>query len=50
MQVEQIDMSEFNRRLELGIYDHDEFERAIKWVEKIKEGRISTESLGREEG
>jgi len=51
MRVEQIDMSEFNRRLELGIYDHDEFERAIKWVrENCKEGPdINREPKSREE-
>ncbi|NMP37444.1 MAG: L-fucose isomerase [Clostridiales bacterium] len=29
---EWMDMSEVRRRVELGIYDHEEFEKAIKWV------------------
>ncbi|MFW5693712.1 MAG: L-fucose isomerase [Alkalispirochaeta sp.] len=32
MRNEYIDMSEFIRRIELEIYDHDEFERALKWT------------------
>ncbi len=32
MRNEYIDMSEFTRRLDLGIYDHEEFEKAIEWV------------------
>ncbi|MGB3715518.1 MAG: L-fucose isomerase [Candidatus Promineifilaceae bacterium] len=32
MRVETIDMSEFSRRLEEGIYDPAEFERALSWV------------------
>ncbi|AEJ60711.1 L-fucose isomerase [Spirochaeta thermophila DSM 6578] len=39
MRVEYVDMSELVRRLELGIYDHKEFEQAYSWVrEKCKEG------------
>lgn len=39
MRVEEIDMSEFSRRLKYEIYDHEEFERAIKWTrENCKEG------------
>jgi L-fucose isomerase len=39
MRVEQIDMSEFIRRLNLEIYDHEEFEKAIAWTrENCKEG------------
>ncbi|HHU78733.1 MAG: L-fucose isomerase [Caldicoprobacterales bacterium] len=39
MRVEEIDMSEFQRRLQLGIYDHEEFERALAWTrENCKEG------------
>ncbi|NVM30386.1 MAG: L-fucose isomerase [Candidatus Helarchaeota archaeon] len=39
MRNEWVDMSEFIRRLELEIYDKEEFKRAMKWVrEKCKEG------------
>ena len=32
-------MTEFTRRIDRGIYDHEEFERAMVWVkEHIKEG------------
>jgi L-fucose isomerase len=40
MRVETIDMSEFIRRIEEGIYDDQEFARALPWVkENCKEGR-----------
>jgi L-fucose isomerase len=40
MRVEAIDMSEFTRRLEEGIYDPDEYERALAWTqENCREGR-----------
>jgi len=32
MRVEAVDMSEFVRRMERGIYDGEEFERALAWV------------------
>src|SRR5699024_10371099 len=39
MRNESIDMSEFVRRLEEGIYDHEEFGKAHKWTkENCKEG------------
>lgn len=39
MRVEYVDMSEFIRRVEEGIYDKEEFERALRWVkENCKEG------------
>lgn len=39
MRVEAIDMSEVARRLEEGIYDKDEFQRALKWTKQhCKEG------------
>ncbi|HHW48219.1 MAG TPA: L-fucose isomerase [Clostridiaceae bacterium] len=39
MRNEYVDMSEFIRRMDEGIYDKEEFERAIKWVkENCKEG------------
>ncbi len=31
---EWIDMTEIKRRIDLGIYDHEEFERALKWVKE----------------
>ncbi len=34
MRYESIDLTEFVRRIELGIYDHDEYDRAIHWVEQ----------------
>ena len=34
MRMEQVDMVEFVRRWEEGIYDHEEFERAMKWVDE----------------
>jgi L-fucose isomerase len=40
MRVEVIDMTEFLRRIDLGIYDSEEFKRAMPWVkENCKEGR-----------
>jgi L-fucose isomerase len=40
MRVEAVDMSEFARRLDEGIYDHEEFEWALRWVkEHCVEGR-----------
>jgi L-fucose isomerase len=39
MRCESIDMSEFVRRMDKGIYDHQEYERALKWVKQnCKEG------------
>lgn len=34
MRVETIDMTEFIRRIEEDIYDHEEFERALAWVKE----------------
>jgi L-fucose isomerase len=40
MRVETIDMTEFIRRMERGIYDPEEFERALAWVkENCPEGK-----------
>jgi L-fucose isomerase len=40
MRVETIDMSEFTRRFNEGIYDPEEFERAQQWVkENCREGK-----------
>ncbi|WP_211326489.1 L-fucose isomerase [Paenibacillus flagellatus] len=39
MRNEYADMSEFVRRMELGIYDREEYEKALKWVrDNCKEG------------
>lgn len=39
MRNEYVDMSEFVRRMELGIYDHAEFGRALVWMkENFREG------------
>ncbi len=39
MRTEVVDMVEFVRRMEEGIYDHEEFARALKWVKaKCREG------------
>lgn len=34
MRNEYVDMSEFVRRVEKGIYDHEEYERALKWTKE----------------
>ena len=34
MRNEYVDMSEFVRRMDEGIFDQDEFERALKWVKE----------------
>jgi len=40
MRVETVDMTEFLRRMDEGIYDPEEFNRALAWVKKnCKEGR-----------
>jgi L-fucose isomerase len=40
MRVEVVDMTEFTRRMDEGIYDPTEFERAIEWVKaNCTEGR-----------
>ena len=40
MRVESVDMTELERRLEAGIYDPDEFSRALAWTRtNCKEGR-----------
>ena len=39
MRNEYIDMTEIKRRIDKGIYDHDEFEKALEWTKKnCKEG------------
>lgn len=39
IRAEWVDMIEIVRRIELGIYDNDEYEKALKWIkENCKEG------------
>ncbi|WP_438349273.1 L-fucose isomerase [Paenibacillus sp. FA6] len=46
MRNEYIDMSEFTRRLEEGIYDPEEYEKAFAWVkENCKEGSDNNPEL-----
>lgn len=35
MRNEYVDASEIERRVQLGIYDHEEFARAMAWTESI---------------
>lgn len=40
MRVESVDMTEFARRIDEGIFDQDEFQRALAWVKATcREGR-----------
>ena len=40
MRVETVDMSEFTRRMDEGIYDPEEYKNALKWTkEKCREGK-----------
>ena len=40
MRNEYIDMTEFTRRIEEGIYDHEEYEQAYQWIrENFKQGK-----------
>ena len=40
MRVESVDEVEIIRRMTEGIYDHDEFERALAWAKKNMHDRI----------
>ncbi len=45
MRCEQVDMSEYIRRIEEEIYDKDEFDKAMAWVKRnCKEGRDTNDS------
>lgn len=45
MRVEAIDMSEFSGRMKVGMYDPDEYERALSWVkENCPEGEDYNET------
>ena len=40
IRTEWVDMTEIKRRVDFGIYDHEEYEKALKFVkEKVKEGK-----------
>lgn len=40
IRAEWVDMTEILRRMDLGIYDKEEFEKALKWIKaKVKEGK-----------
>ncbi|MFB4322941.1 L-fucose isomerase [Priestia sp. BR_2] len=51
MRNEYVDMTEFVRRIELEIYDHDEYERALVWIKQnCKPGTdVNPEHLKRSE-
>lgn len=51
MRNEYVDMTEFVRRIELEIYDHDEYERALAWIKQnCKPGTdVNPEHLKRSE-
>ncbi len=50
MRCEQVDMTEYVRRIDEGIYDKDEYEKALKWVkEKCKEGNERNKQLSSRE-
>ncbi len=34
MRCESVDLTEIIRRMEEGIYDHEEYQRAMAWTEK----------------
>ncbi len=43
MRNEYVDASEIERRVQLGIYDHEEFKRALKWTEKYCKSNEGTD-------
>lgn len=43
MRNEYVDASEIERRVQLGIYDHEEFERAMAWTEKYCKSNEGTD-------
>jgi len=50
MRTEYADLVEILRRVELGIYDHEEYEKAIEWTEKyckVNEGHDYNEENGK---
>ncbi len=42
MRNEYVDMSEFTRRIEEGIYDPEEYEKAYQWIANFKQGQVGT--------
>jgi L-fucose isomerase len=50
MRCEQVDMTEYIRRIEEGIYDKDEFDQAMAWVKRnCREGRDTNANPGSRE-
>ena len=45
MRNEYVDASEIERRVQLGIYDHEEFARAMAWTEKYCKSNEGTDTL-----
>lgn len=43
MRNEYVDASEIERRVQLGIYDHEEFARAMAWTEKYCKSNEGTD-------
>ena len=41
MRNESVDMTEFTRRIDRGIYDPEEFERAMVWVKNISKKALT---------
>lgn len=49
IRAEQIDMTEVARRITLGIYDHEEYEKAMAWTEKYCKPREGEDFKNRPE-
>ena len=45
MRNEYVDASEIERRVQLGIYDHEEFARAMAWTEKYYKSNEGTDLI-----
>jgi L-fucose isomerase len=48
MRCESVDMSEVSRRVEKGIFDHEEFEKAVQWVKEYCKEGIDTNPIDRQ--
>lgn len=49
IRAEQVDMTEVARRITLGIYDHEEYEKAMAWTEKYCKTREGEDFKNRPE-
>ncbi|WP_289762874.1 L-fucose isomerase [uncultured Duncaniella sp.] len=49
IRAEQVDMTEVARRITLGIYDHEEYEKAMAWTEKYCKPREGEDFKNRPE-